>query len=165
MGLTPPTPDVRLIELPTQLGDVGGEVADDGGVLEEVVALGFAAPAVEGFVAEVRVVPVGVLAGGGHRAGGHAVEVLEAGGEGCAGEEVGGATGARVWGWGGRLGLCAGWGCGGWWVSGGHCEIGIEKEANVSLRAAYCADDLLDRVDRFEATIEAFSKGKLIGRG
>lgn len=64
VGLTPPTPDIALIQLAPQLGDVGGQVADDGRVLEEVVALGLAAPAVERLVAEVRVEPVGLLACG-----------------------------------------------------------------------------------------------------
>ncbi len=57
--LTPPTPDVAAVELPAQLRNITGQVADDGRVLQEMVALRFAAAAVEGFVAEVSVAPVG----------------------------------------------------------------------------------------------------------
>lgn len=113
MRLTPSTPDILTIELPAQLRDVGGKVADDGRVLQEVVALGFAAPAVEGLVAQVHVGPVLRLPMRGHGASGHAVEIAEAGPEVGAGEELGGTAGAGV----GRefgLGLGARRSGGGW---------------------------------------------------
>ena len=124
VGLTPPAADVGLVEFAAQLGDVGGEVADDGRVLEEVVALGLAAAAVELLVAQVDVLPVGYLARGGHAARRHAVEVLEAREGGGAFEELGRAAGPGVGGQcGGGFGLVgARWGSR-WSVGGGHGEM------------------------------------------
>lgn len=96
MRLAPPTADVGAVQLPAQLLDVVRQVADDGRVLQQVVALRLAARAVDGFVAPVCVRPVGGLARARHGARGHVVEVEEAREEGGGGLEGGGAAGAGV---------------------------------------------------------------------
>lgn len=51
MGLAAAAADVGFVELAAQLLDAGGQEADDGRVLQQPVALGLAAAAVDGLVA------------------------------------------------------------------------------------------------------------------
>lgn len=135
--LAAPAADVALVQSAAELVDVGVQEADDGRVFQQVVALGLAAAAVDRLVAQVHIVPVGLLAPGGHGAAGHAVEVAEARPRISAGEEFGGAAFPGVGGlWRARIGLFLGSvlvlgidGRGrGWWEAGGHDEVRIERE-------------------------------------
>lgn len=77
-GFARSTADVRAVEVAAEPSDIVGHVSDDWTVLKEVIAVGFAARAVNGRIPLVCVGPVDGLARWRHGACGHAVEVFEA---------------------------------------------------------------------------------------